>query len=192
MDTLGYAPESVHQHETWQLGLPAHFPTELPNIAPLSQENIEASLPPQSLLLMHDISNLMAAITMAMGPGPNTSSYILAQTFHPLIHMAVGLQVSALQGAGGGGAAAPADQILLPATGSEYYQRRPASMLEAKSEKDAAEEDVPKSAAGKKRKGVGAGGEGSGQRQQQNASNREPRRKKTSSRFSDYINIDDV
>ncbi|KAL4520353.1 hypothetical protein Ndes2437B_g04747 [Nannochloris sp. 'desiccata'] len=169
MDTLGYAPESVHQHETWQLGLPAHFPTELPNIAPLSQENIEASLPPQSLLLMHDISNLMAAITMAMG-----------------------LQVSALQGAGGGGAAAPADQILLPATGSEYYQRRPASMLEAKSEKDAAEEDVPKSAAGKKRKGVGAGGEGSGQRQQQNASNREPRRKKTSSRFSDYINIDDV
>lgn len=53
MDTLGYAPESVHQHETWQLGLPAHFPTELPNIAPLSQENIEASLPPQSLLLMY-------------------------------------------------------------------------------------------------------------------------------------------
>jgi len=53
MDTLVYAPESDNQCESWQLSLPAHYPTELPNIAPLSNETIEASLPPQSLLLMY-------------------------------------------------------------------------------------------------------------------------------------------
>jgi hypothetical protein len=54
MDTLVYAPESANQHESWQLGLPAHYLTELPNIAPLAHENLEAaSLPPQSLLLMY-------------------------------------------------------------------------------------------------------------------------------------------
>jgi hypothetical protein len=54
MDTLGYDP--ANQHEPWQsmTSLPAHFSTgsELPNIAPLSNEALEASLPPQSLMLM--------------------------------------------------------------------------------------------------------------------------------------------
>jgi len=126
-----------------------------------------------------------------MGQGPNTSSYILAQTFHPLIHMAVALQVFALQGGGGDVAAAPADQIVSPVTESEFYQRPPVSILEAKFEKDAAEDYVPKAATGKKRKGGGAGGEGL-VRRQQSASIREPRRRKSSLRFSDYVSIDDV
>jgi hypothetical protein len=130
----------------------------------------------------------MAAITMAMGQGPNTASYILAQTFHPLIHMAVGVQIFALQG-GGGVAAAPADRIVSPTTGTDFYQQQPVSILESKSGKGEAEEYVPEAAAGKKSKGDG---EGSVRRQQQIASNRESRRRKTSLRFSDYVDIDDV
>jgi hypothetical protein len=125
----------------------------------------------------------MATITMAMSQGPSTPSYILAQTFQPLIHMAVGLQLSTLQG-GGGGAAAPMNQMMLPAPGTEYYQHGATGIAELNPEKDVEEEYVPKAAAGKKRKGEG--------RQQQQASNREPRRRKTSSRFSDFVNIDDV
>ena len=56
MDTLLYAPDSINQNEQWQLGLQPHYPSDLPNIAPLSATvdatSIEANLPPQSLLLM--------------------------------------------------------------------------------------------------------------------------------------------
>jgi hypothetical protein len=134
----------------------------------------------------------MAAITMAMGQGPNTPSYILAQTFQPLIHMAVGLQLTALQGAGGGGGAAPLDQMILPATGTEYYQQPPpaaaAEILKAKPGEDATEEYVPERiAAGKKRKEDGeAGREGLGQQKTSN------RRRKASSRFAEYVSIDDL
>lgn len=125
-----------------------------------------------------------------MGQGANTPSYTLAQTFRPLIHMALGLQVFALQG---GGTAAPADQIVSPARGTELYQQPPVSIVEAKFGKDAAEEYVPKGTAGKKRKGD-ADGEEPVQRQQHKASNnnRESRRRKTSLRFSDYVSIDDM
>lgn len=126
----------------------------------------------------------MAAITMAMGLGPGSPSYTLAQTFQPLINIAVGIQLAALQGGGG---PASADQMALPASGNEYYQSGEAT----KSEKDPAEEYIPKTAAGKKRKAETQGARRQ-QQQPERASNREPRRRKTSSRFSDFVNIDDV
>ena len=67
MDTLVYAPESANQHESWQLGLPADYPTELPNIAPKHIENIEASLPPQSLLLMYVVYSFYLVIKVYAG-----------------------------------------------------------------------------------------------------------------------------
>lgn len=72
MDSLVYAPESINQHEQWQIGLPAHFPAELPNIAPLTNNtataNVDAdNLPPQSLLLMYVLYYATIYITTRAG-----------------------------------------------------------------------------------------------------------------------------
>ena len=122
---------------------------------------------------------------MALGQGRNTPSYVLAQTFQPLIHMAVGLQLAALQGGANGGGGG-AHQLGLSAPENEYYE--PSAPIETNHETFPVEKKVSKAAAGKKRKGESGKLAG----RQEEVGNREPRRRKTSSRYNDFINIDDV
>ena len=117
----------------------------------------------------------MAAITMATGQGPGSPAYVLAQTFQPLVTMAISLQVKALnnmpvEGHGGPDGHHP---------GHAHYH-------DSNLDHSRSVGYSPEGAARKRNRMPSTGPP------QPRADGREPRRRKMSSRFTEYVNIDDV
>lgn len=121
---------------------------------------------------------------MAMGQGPGTPAYILAQTFQPLVNMAVALQLKALNSGPVG-------------TGAEAHAGHDGHVQQTQYHEDGLEGTsrgivYPPELAMRKRGRPSSTAAAAGGAAQPRADGREPRRRKISSRFTEYVNIDDV